>query len=137
MDEATEAVADVWATGVSPGSYPTQFVRPQLDALGVVTTARMRSVPNKTRIRVAGVVTHRQRPATARGVTFLSLEDETGLANIICPATVWSRYRRVARTSAALIVRGMVEHADGVSNVLAESLTELPLKVPSVSRDFQ
>ena len=137
MDEVSEAVADVWATGVSPGSYPTQFVRPQLEQLGVLRAEQIHRSPNKTRARVAGVVTHRQRPATARGVTFLSLEDETGLVNIICPAAVWARYRTVARTAPALIVRGMVEHSDGASNVLAESLTELPLKVPSVSRDFQ
>lgn len=137
MDEVTTAVADVWATGVSPDSYPTQYVRSQLDEWGVLQVERMRALPNKTRARVAGVVTHRQRPSTAKGVTFLSLEDETGLVNIICPQVVWARYRRIARRSAALIVRGMVEHADGVCNMLAESMTELPLKVPSTSRDFQ
>jgi len=137
MDAVAEAVADVWATGVSPDSYPTQFVRPRLQGLGVVRAGEMAAVENKTRVRVAGVVTHRQRPATARGVTFLALEDETGLVNVICPAGVWARYRKVARTSPALIVRGMVEHADGVSNLLAETLTALPLKVASVSRDFR
>ncbi|MPV49873.1 DNA polymerase III subunit alpha [Pseudactinotalea sp. HY160] len=137
MDEVSTAVADVWASGLSPDSYPTQFLRVELERAGVLTAVQCQRVTDRRRIRVAGVVTHRQRPATARGVTFLSLEDETGLVNVVCPVAVWDRYRRVARTSAALIIRGMVERADGVSNVLAETLTDLPLRVPSRSRDFR
>src|SRR5690625_2646483 len=96
----------------------------------------MRAIPSKTRIQVAGVVTHRQRPATARGVTFLSLEDETGLINVVCSAGLWAKYRKVARTSAALVVRGIVEYADNVTNLVADHLSPLSLRVPSRSRDF-
>ena len=90
-----------------------------------------------TRVRVAGVVTHRQRPATASGVTFLSLEDETGILNVICSAGLWQRYRKVVRGSAALVVRGTVEHADGVTNLMADQVSELSLRVASRSRDFR
>ena len=86
---------------------------------------------------VAGVVTHRQRPGTAGGVTFLSLEDETGLLNVICTAGVWQRFRTVARRSAALVVRGRLEMADGAVNLLAEHLAPLSLRVATTSRDFR
>ncbi len=137
MDDVTRAVADVWATGLSTDSFPTQFRREELTADGVLTIAQVPGAGSGSRVRVAGVVTHRQRPATARGVTFLSLEDETGLLNVICSAEVWARHRKVARTSAALVVRGTVEHADGVTNLMAERLDALSLRVPSRSRDFR
>ncbi|WP_163542257.1 error-prone DNA polymerase [Occultella kanbiaonis] len=137
MDEVTTAVADVWATGVSTDSFPTEFLRTDLDARGVVRVTDVPGAESGTRLRVAGVVTHRQRPSTAGGVTFLSLEDETGLLNVICTQGLWGRYRRVARTSAALVVRGTVETADGVTNLMADSITALSLRVASTSRDFQ
>lgn len=137
MDQVTTAVADVWATGVSTDSFPTQFRRDDLDAGGVLRTAEVPGAGSGTRVRVAGVVTHRQRPATASGVTFLSLEDETGLLNVICSAGLWQRYRQVVRGSAALVVRGTVEHADGVTNLMADQVSELSLRVASRSRDFR
>ncbi|MFV0427626.1 MAG: error-prone DNA polymerase [Beutenbergiaceae bacterium] len=137
MDKATRAVSDVWATGVSVDSFPTQFRRSQLQRGGVLTLAQVPTAQVGSRVRVAGVVTHRQRPATARGVTFLSLEDETGLLNVICTAGVWARYRQVARGSAALVIRGIVEHADGVTNLMADKIEALTLRVPSSSRDFR
>ena len=70
-------------------------------------------------VDVAGVVTHRQQPQTARGVVFLNLEDETGLVNVICTPDVWKRFRRVARVAPALEVRGVLERYQGVVNVLA------------------
>ncbi|WP_022916496.1 error-prone DNA polymerase [Ruania albidiflava] len=137
MDEVSTAVADVWATGVSVDSFPTQFRREELDAGGVLRVVDVPAAGAGRRVRVAGVVTHRQRPATAAGVTFLSLEDETGLLNVICSAGLWQRYRKVVRGSAALVVRGVVEHADGVTNLMADQVTELSLRVPSRSRDFR
>ena len=131
------AMADVWATGVSPDSYPTQFVRDRLAAAGVLTAAGLSTVDDGSRVLVGGVVTHRQRPATASGITFLNLEDETGLVNVICSKGVWARHRRVARDSAALVVRGMLERVDGVTNVVAERIDKLELSVRSASRDFR
>lgn len=137
MSPVELAVADVWATGVSVDSYPTQYVREGLDAAGVLRVADAFTHEAGRRVAVAGVVTHRQRPGTAQGVTFLSVEDETGLLNIICSAGLWQRFRTVARTSAALVVRGRLERADGATNLLAEHLAPLSLRVPTASRDFR
>jgi len=88
-------------------------------------------------VSIAGVVTHRQRPHTARGLTFLSLEDETGLANVTCSKGLWARHRRVALTAQALLVRGRLERGDGVVNVVAHRLEEIRLPVSVRSRDFR
>lgn len=130
------AVADVWATGVTQ-HYPTQFVRESLEAAGAVRITDLVLSGPGDRVKVGGVVTHRQRPHTAKGITFLSLEDETGLLNVICSAGLWARYRRLARTSAALIIRGTLERADGVTNLIADGMEHLSLLVPSKSRDFR
>ncbi|MCM3662063.1 error-prone DNA polymerase [Georgenia satyanarayanai] len=137
MDELETAVADVWATGVSTDSFPTQFLRPELTAQGIASIGGLATAEVGSRVEVAGVVTHRQRPGTAGGVTFLSLEDETGLLNVVCSPGLWARYRQTARTSAALVVRGTVERGDGVLNLVADHVRDLPLRVASRSRDFR
>ncbi len=137
MSEIELAAADVWATGVSPDSYPTQFLRARLDALGVIPADQLLSVPDGTRVLIAGAVTHRQRPATARGVTFVNLEDETGMVNVLCTPGVWTRYRRPAQSAAALLIRGRVQNASGAVTVLADRLGVLELGVRSRSRDFR
>ncbi|WP_200807429.1 error-prone DNA polymerase [Demequina sp. NBRC 110053] len=137
MSAVEEAVADVWASGVSADSYPTVFVREGLDAQGVLTVAGVLGHEAERRVTVAGVVTHRQRPGTARGVTFISLEDETGFLNVVCSVGVWRRFQAVARRSAALVIRGRIERADGATNLVAEHLSPLSLKVPAKSRDFR
>ncbi|MPY97398.1 MAG: DNA polymerase III subunit alpha [Actinophytocola sp.] len=140
MQDWERAQADVWAMGVSPDSFPTQFLRDRLDRLGVVPAAKLAEVPHGTRVLIGGAVTHRQRPATASGVTFLNIEDETGMVNVVCSPGLWSRYRKVARSSPALLVRGVVEHADhgkGVVSVLADRLQHLDVRIPMRSRDFR
>lgn len=137
MDEVELSQADAWATGVTPDSYPTQHVRPGLDAAGVLTVAQALLTEPGRRVAVGGVVTHRQRPGTAGGVTFLSLEDETGLLNVICSVGLWQRFRRVARSAQAMVIRGRIEAADGAVNLLAEHLAPLTLAVPGRSRDFR
>jgi error-prone DNA polymerase len=137
MSEAEETLADLWATGIAPEHHPTEHVRDHLRSIGVLTAEELQVAPPDQRVLVGGVVTHRQRPATASGMVFLNLEDETGLVNVICSAGVWARYRRVARTAAAMLVRGTLERAEGVTNVVADKLEELPLGVGSRSRDFR
>ncbi|HWK91547.1 MAG TPA: error-prone DNA polymerase [Luteimicrobium sp.] len=136
MSAVETAVADVWATSVSVDTYPTEFVREGLAAQGVLRVADVLVHEPERRVAVAGVVTHRQRPSTAAGVTFLSLEDETGILNVICAQGLWRRFQKVARTAAALVVRGKVERADDATNLFAEHLAPLSLRVPSRSRDF-
>ena len=131
--------ADLWATGLSPDSYPTELLRPQLDALGVVQASRLGARANGTTVVVGGLVTHRQRPMTANGVVFVNLEDETGLVNVICTRPVWERFGPVARSSPGLLVRGKLEKADGAINVLAVTIEPLPLSAAAHlrSRDFR
>jgi error-prone DNA polymerase len=131
------ALADLWATGVAPDGHPTTFARPRLAERGVVTAAELRDLPDGAKVAVAGVVTHRQRPATAQGVTFLNLEDETGLINVIVSRGCWQRHRVAARTSVALVVKGRLQSSEGVVNVMAERLVPLDLAAPMASRDFR
>ncbi|MFF2088820.1 error-prone DNA polymerase [Nocardia sp. NPDC058176] len=131
------AAADVWATGISPDSYPTEFLRAHLNSLGVVPAADLLLVEDGARILVAGAVTHRQRPATAAGVTFLNLEDETGMVNVVCSVGLWTRYRRLAQSATALIIRGRVQNAEGAASVLADHLDHLDLRIVARSRDFR
>ncbi|MEU0537158.1 error-prone DNA polymerase [Amycolatopsis tolypomycina] len=137
MDGLDVAAADVWATGVSPDSYPTQFIRDRLDELGVVPASGLAELDDGARVLVGGAVTHRQRPATAAGVTFLNIEDETGMVNVICTLGLWQRYHRVARGSPALLIRGVLEKADGVVSVLAHRVEPLPMRIKAKSRDFR
>ncbi|GAA1877025.1 error-prone DNA polymerase [Pseudonocardia ailaonensis] len=169
MTEVEETVADVWATGVSPGRHPMQHLREKMDALGAIRIDRLDAVgrtgdpeagrdparraagrvvgdpadphdPDRPppRVLVGGLVTHRQRPATARGVTFVNLEDESGMLNVTCSEGLWARYRSVALGSAALLVRGRLERSpEGVLNLVADRLQRLPLTVAVRSRDFR
>jgi error-prone DNA polymerase len=126
--------ADLWSTGVS-ATHPMSFVRELLD--GCLTAAETLELRRNTAlVKVAGVITHRQRPGTAKGVYFLNLEDETGLLNIIVLPDVWARHRHVVRKSPALIIQGRLEHHDGVTNVVARDFE--PIGIQTVkSRDFR
>jgi error-prone DNA polymerase len=137
MSDLDIASADVWATGVSPGSYPTQFFREKLDEMGVVPANGLLGVPDGDRVLVGGAVTHRQRPATAGGVTFINLEDETGMVNVVCSVGLWAKFRKLALTAPALLVRGKVQNAEGAVTVVADHLQLMDLRVRSKSRDFQ
>lgn len=137
MSDVELAAADVWATGISPDSYPTEFLRPQLDALGVIPASRLLAVPDGDRVLVGGAVTHRQRPATAAGVTFINLEDETGMVNVVCSVGLWARYRTLAHTAPALLVRGKVQNAEGAVTVVADRLQRMDLRMAGKSRDFR
>ena len=131
------AAADVWATGISPDTYPTEFLRAHLNSLGVVPACDLLLVEDGARILVAGAVTHRQRPATAAGVTFLNLEDETGMVNVVCSVGLWTRYRRLAQNATALLIRGRIQNAEGAASLVADHLEHLDLTIVARSRDFR
>jgi error-prone DNA polymerase len=140
MSAVELTIADVWATGVTPDGHPVTHLRAALEERGALSVAGVAAVGEGERIEVGGVVTHRQRPATAGGTTFLNLEDETGMLNVICSEGLWARHRVVARTSAALVIRGRVERAPDaptVVNLVADRMERLELVVPSRSRDFR
>jgi error-prone DNA polymerase len=130
--------SDLWATGVSTDDHPLAHVRASLDERGVLLSSQLGHHESGRRVEVAGLVTHRQRPATASGITFLNLEDESGLVNVICSQGMWTRYRRVLRDAPALIVRGILERSvEGVVNVLADAAVDLRVGVAHSSRDFR
>ena len=137
MSDIELTVADVWATGISPEAYPTEFSRSTMDGLGVVTAAGLYDIEHGTRVLVAGMVTHRQRPATASGVIFINLEDETGMINVICSIGLWSRYRQVARGAPSLLIRGVVERDGGAMSIVADRIAAIDMVLATPSRDFR
>jgi error-prone DNA polymerase len=136
MTAAEETFADLWATGTF-GTHPVAHIRDRLAERGVIGAAELKRARPGAAVMVAGLVTHRQQPGTARGVVFLSLEDETGMANVICPPPVWERHRRVAIDASALVVHGRVERQEGAVSLLATRLQRLPVVAASHSRDFR
>jgi error-prone DNA polymerase len=136
MTPAEETIADLWATGVF-GTHPLQHIRAELEEQGVAAIAALPTAPAGGAIVVGGLVTHRQRPPTAGGVVFLSLEDETGMANVICPPQVWERFRRVGAESGALLIDGRVERSEGATNLVATRLRRLRIAAAPPSRDFR
>jgi error-prone DNA polymerase len=138
LTEAERTALDLWTTGVLSGLHPMALLRERLERRGVIRSDRLRVAPSGTRATVAGLVTHRQRPSTAGGVTFVTLEDESGSTNIVTWADVWARYRTIARGSPALLVTGTLERSrEGVLNVIADSFEALPAPEAVSSRDFQ
>jgi error-prone DNA polymerase len=136
MTAAEETFADLWATGTF-GTHPIEHIREMLAERGVAPSSALKTAPDGSAIVVGGLVTHRQQPGTARGVVFLSLEDETGMANVICPPGVWERHRRLAMDANALLVHGRVERFEGAVSLLATRLRRLRVVAAARSRDFR
>ncbi|WP_199543031.1 error-prone DNA polymerase [Prauserella sp. PE36] len=129
--------ADIWATGITPDRHPVEMLRAQLDRLGALPTGQLRDIPSGTRIQVGGAVTHRQSPPTAGGVTFLNLEDDTGMVNVVVSQGLRRKYRHAVRTASALLVRGILEAGNGAINLVADQLTPLDMRqLATTSRDF-
>ena len=155
------AAADLAATSVTPDGHPVELLRGQLSqwhdlpvragvrrgqrrgGAAVVPAVDLLHVPDGSRIRVAGVITHRQRPATAGGVVFLGVEDETGIANVMLTQGLWKKQRQVAMTARIVVVRGIVHNAEGAASVTADLLEAVEPELGgaaalgSPSRDFR
>ncbi|GAA1534650.1 error-prone DNA polymerase [Nocardioides humi] len=139
-------LADLWATRISTDLHPVQHFREILAAAGIRSVADVPLADAGRRVHVAGLITHRQRPGTAGGVTFLNLEDETGMLNVVCSEGVMKVHRQAARNRVAVVIRGRVERQDGVTNLLADRVEPLDsvlpgagaaLQVRQTSRDFR
>ncbi|PZR59084.1 MAG: error-prone DNA polymerase [Candidatus Meridianibacter frigidus] len=120
LSQQQETSFDLWSTGVSPKDQPMTHFRTFLESRGVVTAAGLLEKPNHLVCRVGGLVITRQRPGTAKGFVFLTLEDETGLVNVIVRPDVYERYRRVIRQSMTLIIEGTLQREQGCIDVLAK-----------------
>lgn len=139
-DPADEVFADYVATGFSLRGHPLSFCRTALRRRGVVTAAELATLPDGHCLRVAGLVLLRQRPGTAKGITFVTLEDETGTTNFVVHPRIWQRDRRVTLYATAWLVHGRLEARDGVQHVIArrvEDLAALLAPPPIRSRDFR
>jgi error-prone DNA polymerase len=135
-----EVVADYRAAGLSLKGHPMAFLRPRLVELRVTPAASLARTQSGSWVRVAGLVLVRQRPGTASGITFVTLEDETGVANLIVRPDVWERYRRAASTSTAIVAHGRLERHGQVIHVLTSKLEDLaPVtqRLTTQSRDFR
>jgi error-prone DNA polymerase len=135
MTAVEETLADLWATGTS-GTHPVAHLRAPLDERGAVPADRLAQVPADTIVVVGGLVTHRQRPPTAGGIVFMTLEDETGVINVVCRPGVWARHRALALDAHGLMVSGRLERVDGVTNVLATRLHRMPVPGRVKARNF-
>jgi error-prone DNA polymerase len=137
LTRAEQLALDYRTTGVTVGDHAMSVVRSKLPA-GYRTARELASAPNGARVRTAGVVICRQRPQTASGVVFVTLEDETGFVNLILWARTFERWRHVATTSSMLAVHGKIEREGDVVYVVPDRLERLAgYDLPAMSRDFR
>jgi error-prone DNA polymerase len=132
MTEAERIVADYAGTGLTVGRHPMALRREELAMQGVLRASDLRVARQGRRVRVAGMVITRQRPGTAKGFVFLTLEDETGVANIIVRPDLFARDRLTIVEEPFLIVDGILQNQDGVTSVRAEQV----LGMRGVAVDF-
>jgi error-prone DNA polymerase len=125
MTEAERLVADYAGTGLTVGRHPMALRREELAMRGVLRAVDLRTVRQGRRVRVAGMVITRQRPGTAKGFVFLTLEDETGIANIIVRPDLFARDRGVVVEEPFLMIEGVLQNQDGVMSVRAETVHAL------------
>jgi len=137
--EGEDIVADYAHTGLTLRRHPLALLRPRLEARGLLTAARLRELPDGSTVRTAGLVITRQRPGSAQGVTFVTLEDETGYVNLIVWRDVAERQRQPLIASRLMGVSGQLQLEGEVMHVIAHRLADLSRwlgKVAAPSRDF-
>ncbi|MDX1946117.1 MAG: DNA polymerase III subunit alpha [Pirellulaceae bacterium] len=135
-----QVFADYRTTGLSLKAHPLSFLRPRLDELHVTPASHLPRVAHGRHLRVAGLVLLRQRPGTARGITFVTLEDETGLANLVIKPEVWERCYTIARRSPAWIAHGRLERKESVIHLVVSRIDDLSASLGALrtaSRDFR
>ncbi|HYG94220.1 MAG TPA: error-prone DNA polymerase [Nocardioides sp.] len=137
MSDEELTLADLWATRISPEKHPVEHWRRHLDQAGIRAIGDLGQVDDGRRVHVAGLVTHRQRPGTALGITFLNLEDETGMLNVICSQGVMRAHRGAARNRVAVVVRGKLERDEGVMNLVADKVEPLDAVLPGAGAAMQ
>ena len=137
MNHEERLVADFHGTGLTVGPHPMAYRRPLLNAMGIRRASELRDIPSGKRLRIGGCVIVRQRPGTAKGFVFISLEDETGVANAIITPDLFHQNRLLLASEKFLAIEGILQNQDNVISVKAERV--LPLfvtKAETVSHDF-
>jgi error-prone DNA polymerase len=139
MTESDEMVAEMRGTSLTTGPHPISFLRAVLDREGILGAAALARQSDGRRVRVGGLVVVRQRPGTARGFVFITLEDETGFSNAIVTPDMFERWRPVILRHPGLVIEGRVQNRDGVVLLKADRFAPLPgrVKVEDISRDFR
>ena len=140
MTPTQEVVADYQTIGLSLRAHPVSFLRSNLDEYHVTRAVDLLHFESERRCRVAGLVLLRQRPSTAKGITFMTLEDETGTANLIVHVNVWERFRLIARSASAMIAHGILQRQHKITHLIVDrmdDLTTLLSQIGNRSRDFR
>jgi error-prone DNA polymerase len=122
-----EIIADYATTGLSVGQHPIELIRQELQKQRVLRAVDLLNTESGTLVRVAGITIARQRPHTASGVVFLSLEDETGISNIVVWPSLYERYRTEVAHRSVILVHGVLERSGLVANIIAKKLSEISL----------
>jgi len=135
MTPFEETVADFENTEMTTGAHPVTYVREVLDRQGVTPAAKLAALPNRDRVRIGGAVIVRQRPGTARGLLFVTLEDETGTIQAAVMPDLLQEHRQVLVRSPGLIIEGVLQKRDGTLTVKAEKVWPLSM-TPVTSHDF-
>ena len=129
--------ADYRGAGLTTGPHPMHYLREPLDALGVLPAAKLEPHPNGRWVKVAGAVITRQRPGTAKGFVFLTLEDETGVSNIVVTPDKFQDNRVLVTSEPFLLVEGILQKQDGVIHVRAKHMKRLgDIALEIASHDF-
>ena len=137
MTPEERLVADFRGTGMTVGPHPMAYRRAEMKALGVRSAVELRRVPSGKPVRIAGCVIARQRPGTAKGFVFVSLEDETGIANAIIIPDLFEQNRVTVTRSPFLLIEGRLQKQDNVISVKAESVMPLTItQAETRSHDF-
>jgi error-prone DNA polymerase len=136
MNTEERLYADYHGTGVTVGKHPMAYRRAEMNALGVTRAADLAKVPNGRLVRIAGAVIVRQRPGTAHGFVFLSVEDETGIMNAIVAPATFDRYKFVVLAERYLLIDGVLQNLDGVISVKAGRIEPLRAGAAPSSHNF-
>jgi error-prone DNA polymerase len=137
MNQEERLVADFRGTGLTVGPHPMAYQRAQMDAMGIRRAIDLSAIPNGQRTRIGGCVIARQRPGTARGFVFLSLEDETGVANAIIMPDLFQKNRLLITAEQFIMVEGILQNQDNVISVKAERVAPISVThAQNSSHDF-
>jgi error-prone DNA polymerase len=137
MNHEERLVADFRATGLTVGPHPMQYRREAMERMGIFKASDLAQLQNGRRLRIGGSVIARQRPGTAKGMMFISLEDETGIANAIINPDLLQKNRVLLISERFLMVEGILQNQDNVIHIKAEKVSTLNItQAPMVSHDF-
>ena len=121
-----QTIADYQASGLSAGNHPMFYIRSQMTKQGIVSSNALKHLPHNIFVAVAGGIICRQRPPSAKGFVFLTMEDETGMANVVIKPKLFQQQKNIIISNTFLIIFGQLQKEEGVINVIAKQIRPLP-----------